>query len=646
MPKPAATNRRYMPGLDGLRALAVVAVIAYHLHLKFAPGGLLGVGVFFVLSGYLITDLLIGQWSKYGQIRLRDFWISRARRLLPAMLTMLIVVVWWVVLFHPSQVSALWKNALSALLYVSNWWFIFHKVSYFSSFGLPSPLKHLWSLAVEEQFYLVWPLLLGLALKFRLRRYQLVGWTVVGITASALAMALLFHAGSDPSRVYYGTDTRAFSLLMGAGLAFVWPSRNLLKKLSANSVVILDLAGITGLLVVTAMMVFSNQYETFLYRGGMVLLSVATAAVVATLAHPSTRLARVIGCKPLRWLGVRSYGIYLWHYPVIILTSSAVNTGGIHPIRATAQVGASVVLASLSWKYLEEPIHQGALKRAWIKFTSMDSKSIRMVGFGTATAFVAVTVLSWSIGRFTSVASAEAHEAGHLSASAKVYSKSNPNASSIAGSGITVSGKRVNVGNSDSSWGASGTGSSGQTSPDTTTNAVYGTLNSTSPTGAGTSDKLPGKGVTAIGDSIMVDVAPYLKRDLPGIVVNGKIGRQMYQAPAVIKKLRANGQLGQRVIIELGTNGVFSKKQLISLIQSLGHVDKIVLVNTRVPRPWEKPVNAILASVAKTFPNTTLVNWYAASANKASLFSPDGVHLKPGGSKFLAALLAKAIQTN
>jgi peptidoglycan/LPS O-acetylase OafA/YrhL len=380
MPEPVRRGQRYMPGLDGLRALAVFAVIFYHLQMGWAQGGVLGVGVFFTLSGYLITDLLLGYRDGTGRLPLADFWLRRARRLLPALFLLLVVVTIWVALFDGSQSGQLRGAVAAAALYVSNWWLIFQHTSYFSRFGPPSPLGHLWSLAVEEQFYLVWPWLLWLGIRctgrwprrpagtggrtqrpaaFRL----LAGATLVLAAASAAAMALLYHPGVDPTRVYEGTDTRAFGLLVGAALAMVWPSRRLATALSARAGSILDWAGTASLVVIAVLVWRTTEYSAFLYRGGMVVLSVATAVVVAAAASPSSRLGRALGREPLRWLGVRSYGIYLWHYPVIALTTPIES--GETALRAALQVAASVGLAALSWRFVEEPIRSGALRRMW-----------------------------------------------------------------------------------------------------------------------------------------------------------------------------------------------------------------------------------------------------------------------------------------
>jgi peptidoglycan/LPS O-acetylase OafA/YrhL len=361
-----------MPGLDGLRAIAVLAVIAYHLNFGWASGGLLGVGVFFTLSGYLITDLLLGQWDEH-RLRLGDFWVRRARRLLPALYVMLIVVTLWISIASRTRLHDLRGGVWSAVLYVNNWWQIFQHQSYFARFSAPSPLSHLWSLAVEEQFYLIWPwlLLLGVRLvKERRRptkvrvRPRLAGVTLVLAAASAVEMWVLYHPTFDATRIYDGTDTRAFGLLIGAALAMIWPSRGLTAKVTPPARTILDGLGIAGLITIALLVRHTNQYSAFLYHGGIVLLSIGTVLVVASCAHPASRVGVAMGWEPLRWIGVRSYGIYLWHEPIIVLTTPA-SAHATNLLRAALQVVATLVIAALSWRYIEEPIRQGALRRLW-----------------------------------------------------------------------------------------------------------------------------------------------------------------------------------------------------------------------------------------------------------------------------------------
>jgi peptidoglycan/LPS O-acetylase OafA/YrhL len=371
MPKPIGRGR-YIPGLDGLRAIAVAAVIAYHLGAAWAPGGVLGVAVFFTLSGYLITDLLLGDFDLAGCLRLKRFWLARARRLLPAFLAMLVVVVAWVTIFRPEDIPQLRGTAVAAVGYSTNWWLIAQNTSYFARFGPPDPLGHLWSLAVEEQFYLVWPWLLLLGLRifrpraaFSYARVRLAGVTLLLAAASAIAMAMLYSPGVDTTRIYDGTDTRAFGLLIGAALAMVWPSRQVGSKIARLRWHIpLDVIGVIGLAGIVMMIWRSNDYAPFLYRGGLVVLSFATVAVVAAVVHPQSWLGAALGWAPLRWLGVRSYALYLWHFPVIVL-------GAAHPgerpslLRALVMTGVSVLLAAASWTWVEDPIRHGALKKLW-----------------------------------------------------------------------------------------------------------------------------------------------------------------------------------------------------------------------------------------------------------------------------------------
>jgi peptidoglycan/LPS O-acetylase OafA/YrhL len=364
-----------MPGLDGLRAIAVLAVLAFHLGFGWAPGGLLGVGIFFTLSGYLITDILLSQLARRGHIRLGRFWLARARRLLPALFAMLAIVVAWVTIFGPAQPQQFRDAVVASALYVSNWQLIFGDVSYFARFAPPGPLNHLWSLAIEEQFYIVWPfiLLLGVRLVREVPlpsgvRPRLAGVTLLLAIASAILMAVLYHPSLDPSRVYYGTDTRASELLFGAALAMVWPSRKLSRRIAAGARGTLDGLGVIGLLAIALMIWQTDQYSSFLYRGGFVLLSLATVLVVAALAHPACRLGPILGWRPLRWIGVRSYGIYLWHFPIVVLTTPGGIANGAEPLREALQVVAIFAVAALSWRYVEEPIRHGALGRLWRQY--------------------------------------------------------------------------------------------------------------------------------------------------------------------------------------------------------------------------------------------------------------------------------------
>ncbi|MBN8867663.1 MAG: acyltransferase family protein [Solirubrobacterales bacterium] len=380
MPEPVErrSGQRYMPGLDGLRAIAVMAVIAYHLKVGFAPGGLLGVGVFFTLSGYLITDILLEGWVT-RKLSLKNFWLARARRLLPALFVMLAVVLLWVWIGDPELLSTLRGETLASIFFTENWWAIAQDMSYFDRFGAPSPMSHLWSLAVEEQFYIIWPWLLLLLLRIspakdhgkRARRERIrpnLALITLGLAVvSGILMAVLYKPGFDTTRVYEGTDTRAFALLFGAAVAMVWPSRRLDRNLPAKARRNMDLLGVGGLLVIFILIWQTSEFSPFLYRGGMVILAIATSLVVAVLAHPATRLGPIVGCRPLRWIGVRSYAIYLWQLPIITLTTPS-DAHGFSLVRSVLQVGATFLVAALSWKFIEDPIRKGAIGRLWKRF--------------------------------------------------------------------------------------------------------------------------------------------------------------------------------------------------------------------------------------------------------------------------------------
>ena len=365
MPRSVEREHRYIPGLDGLRAVAVLCVIAYHINASWARGGMLGVGVFFTLSGYLITDLLLEHYRRRGNLGLGQFWLRRARRLLPALFVMLVTVSVLTALFDTSQLGAVRRQVISGAFYYANWSTIASHGTYFSRFAAPLPLDHLWSLSIEEQFYLVWPFLLLLAIRFLPGRAWLLVVTLVGSALSAAWMAHLFQSGAffDPTRIYEGTDTRAFELLLGAALAVVRPTnlRFFSARVSARGVLFLDLLGVAGVATVFALVWKTTPFSSFLYPYGLLLLSFATVAIIAATVHPASMLGAFLGFRPLKWIGVRSYGIYLWQWPIVVLWGQP--STGVHWGRAALQIGVTFVVASLSWRYVEDPIRRGAVGR-------------------------------------------------------------------------------------------------------------------------------------------------------------------------------------------------------------------------------------------------------------------------------------------
>jgi peptidoglycan/LPS O-acetylase OafA/YrhL len=417
MPRPVEERRRYMPGLDGLRAIAVLAVIAYHLNFQWAEGGLLGVGVFFTLSGYLITDILLNQVNR-GGIRLKSFWLARARRLLPALFVVLIVVLAWVTLIGPHQPGSFRMEAVSSAAYFNNWWLILHNASYFERFQL-SPLDHIWSLSIEEQFYIVWPFLLMLGTRFVREpeanaggvRLQLAGVTLLAALGSLILMAILYRPSIDPSRVYYGTDTRAFELLAGAALAMVWPSRRLRANIAPRARDLVDGGGVLGLAVIAVMFWQVGEFSPFLYRGGFAVLSIATVLAVAALTHPAARIGNIVGCRPMRWIGERSYGIYLWHMPIIVLTTPE-GAHSVELLRAALQVAATFGVAELSWRFVENPIRHGALDPLYRQVRSGAIRRRHVTRVGWALGAVCAAVIATALAGLAGVGTDDSRAVG------------------------------------------------------------------------------------------------------------------------------------------------------------------------------------------------------------------------------------------
>lgn len=689
MPKPIKNSSRYMPGLDGLRAIAVLAVIAYHLNLDWVPGGLLGVTMFFVLSGYLITDILLKQLGQNKQLDLKTFFIRRARRLLPAMFAMIALVSIWLWISDAGRLLSLRGDIGSALLYISNWWLIFHKVSYFESFGPPSPFGHLWSLAVEEQFYLLWPLLLALIVRFVPKRGKLALWTLGAAALSAAAMAVLYQPGADPSRIYYGTDTRAFALLIGAALAIVWPSWKLKETISARSRFSLDAIGTIGLAIILVMINRTGEYSSFLYQGGMVLLAIATAVVVAALAHPASRLSRIIGSKVLTWIGVRSYGIYLYHYPIIVLTTPTAEIGEFQPVRVMIQIALTFILAELSWRFVEEPIRHGKLDKAAGMIKRQFMHQMRKPRMVKNISYFAAMVLIFSVMFFVNGENLQSANRDDNDITAVAPGPSNENVAPPKDETQGTTGQEGN-GNEkepvdkeqqkppapteqpDKEAQPSDQGSKkpdesptdGSKNPDfeetetvtpppateepvkdkpvTTVPPQENVTPEPTPTSKPSTPILQG-GISVIGDSVILNATPYLEEALPGIIVDGKVGRQLSQALEVIEEMKKNNKLGGTVILQLGTNGAFTTKQMDKLLDAIGTERHIFLVNARVPRKWQDTVNKMLAETAANAENVTLIDWYTKSKGKEDFFNHDGVHLKTTGAKFYADMLIEAI---
>lgn len=608
----SGSKSRYIPALDGLRAFAVLAVIAYHMRMPWAPGGLLGVTVFFVLSGYLITSLLLIEYDDTGKIDLPHFWLRRIRRLVPAIVLVIVCTAVLCTLFNHALLTKMRPDVLPSLLFFNNWWQIFHDVSYFEALGAPSPLAHFWSLAIEEQFYLVWPVALFAALKLGAKKGTVRNAVLVLAALSALEMALLFNPAADPSRVYYGTDTRAFSLLIGAWLAFVWPSHLLGAKsgvrLTKRERSVLDGVGAAALAGLLLLVVFSNGFSPFLYRGGLVLCSVLTAVVIAVMVHPASVIGRVAGARPLVWIGKRSYGIYLWHYPLLLL----MDQGGIGDTPwwlYLLQLAAVFGCAALSYRFVENPFRHGAFGRLVKKVRSGEASLpdwLRAHAVGAVGAGALVVVAA---GGLALVPPTSALEGGDLLKQAE-QGQAAPSGQAQA----EPSGQPQEEGSSQASSGS-----------------------------APVADEQPKLDVLMIGDSVSVRSIPYFQERFPHGAIDAAVNRQIYVGQEVYDSYRDQGLVGGIVVLALGTNGPATDGQLDEIVADVGADKQLWLVNTRSPQDWVSSTNDVLASAAERYGNVHLIDWFGASSGRDELFDGDGTHLTEEGAHVYVDLVYDAV---
>ncbi len=602
MPKGPSKGRA--PGLDGVRALAVLAVLAFHEQFAAFPGGFLGVDIFFVLSGYLITDLLATQWDRHRRLDLPAFWIRRARRLFPALAVVLVTVTAAVAVIAPGQLGALRPALVAAVTYSSNWWQAAQHRSYFAAFGSLPPVQHLWSLAIEEQFYLLWPLvLLAVLLTCHDRRLRAgVAW--LGAVASAAAMAAIYLPGADPSRVYYGTDTHASALLIGAALALTWPLRQVQTARRANAARA-DAAGLAGIAVLGWAIGHFSGPDPALYPAGLFAAALAAGGLVIAAAAPGS-VGGMLGWRPLRWVGVRSYGIYLWHWPVIALTSAVAGPGATGIGIAAIETATAIMLAAASWRWIENPIiHNGFRATASARYRVV-AQSVATARQSPARALPAVVMV---------IALTVACTAG--------YGVLNAPPSGGLQQQIT---RGVHVS-------AATQAATQQSAPGSGHGARRATRR-----------KIRGSMVTAVGDSVMLAAAPQLQRALPGIYINAQVNRQMSAGLALIQGLAGDGELRHVVVVGLGTNGTVTAGQVRELLALIGRSRRLVLVNTFVPRPWQNSDNVVLAAAARPAAGAVLANWQAAIEQHTSLLWPDQVHPRPPGAVLYARMVASAVQ--
>ncbi|EGQ3229615.1 acetyltransferase [Staphylococcus pseudintermedius] len=592
-------NPRYMPGLDGVRAVAVIAIIIYHLNPQWLSGGFLGVDTFFVISGYLITSLLLTEYHNTGKIELMSFWLRRVKRLIPAVLFLVMGVIVLSLNFMPTEIQKVRADSIAAIFYVSNWWYIMQNVDYFEQFAV-QPLKHLWSLAIEEQFYLVFPIVLLSLLSFirRLKSIRII--FLILLVISMIAMMVLYVPNENVARVYFGTDTRIQTLLMGVLLALVWPPFQLKAKVNRQMRTLIDTAGVVGLAILFICFKFVSETNSILYYGGFFLISTVTLLVIASSVHPSGYFAKFLGNKVFTFIGSRSYSLYLWHYPIIVLIHHQFVQGQIPPLVYVVEILLMVLMAEFSYKFIEQPFRkEGFNIFAFNHLKNWRSQKVLRTWLVIILLIPTLLVMVGGFNRFAQKNSTRVTEVNTEEID-KLITQPLP-LPQLKIDGFVVKGNKQKY----ASW-----------KP------------------------------LLIGDSVMVDIGDDFRSFVPKADINGKVGRQLVEATSLAKRqYQSYRDKNDIVVLELGTNGDFTEEQLNSLLEQFGEAD-IYLVNTRVPRSYESHVNQVLAKAAKKRANVTLVDWYSRSENHTEYFAPDGIHLQPPGVRALTNSIIQAIEKN
>ncbi|MFV0560701.1 MAG: acyltransferase family protein [Enterococcus sp.] len=607
-------NSRYITGFDGIRSLAVIGVILYHLLPMDMKGGYLGVPIFFVVSGYLITDLLRQEWEQDGKINLKQFYIRRMKRLYPGLVFLLVTASAYITLFQRDLLNNLRGIVVSSLLYVNNWWQINNGLSYFDKFGSESPFTHIWSLAVEGQNYLVWPILFIFLMRFVKRKdWQFYG--ILALTAlSAILMAVLYTPGSDPTRVYYGTDTRLFSILMGGALAIVWPSNRLKKEIPIQAKRLLNGAGITSLLLIILSLFFLDDTLTFVYYGGMFLFSILCVILVAVTVHPGASLNRWLTNPVFTWIGKRSYGIYLYQFPVMIFYEAKITNLSDHVYLHTfIELALILGISELSYRYIERPLARFnyaetfSVVRSW--FTKpIVSKQKPWVIPGTLV--LCIALVGFFIAPKNAVTADQKQLQEQIAANKKMAEKTKQKSTST---------------------------------DETTTQPDSEELTSKYNLSENQVDKAQEMKLTAVGDSVILDAASDLQELYPNAVIDGEIGRQLYDSSTVIDDLKSQDLLSKKVLVGLGTNGAFNESQFDEVMKALGN-RKVYWVTVHVPtKRWESDVNSMLKQMAEKYDNLTLIDWYTYSKGHDDWFYDDQVHPNPIGMTHYVHLISETL---
>jgi peptidoglycan/LPS O-acetylase OafA/YrhL len=637
----AAPDQRRWSGLDALRALAVTAVVVFHFAPAALPGGFLGVDVFFVLSGYLITRMITAEYLRFGSLRFGNFYRRRARRLLPG-LGVLLVAALAAAAFWRDQLTTIRPASAAAAGYVSNWWLSFAHQSYFVTAGRPSMLQHLWSLAVEEQFYLLWPLIAVTVLSIAPVRHKartlaaVAGGLAVLSTVEMAWLAISTNAPhlTDASRLYYGTDTHSMGLLLGAGLGALAAGRTAIAGPAAHPgrfLALSDAAAGAALVGLFVCAVAAREYSPSLYRGGFFVVAALAGLAAAALARQGSRLGPALDRRPVRWLASRSCSIYLWHWPVAVVTRPGTDVHWPGPVVLVVRVGTTLLLSDLTYRLVELPIRAAGL-RAGIQG---GARRLRRVVLG------------------------QAPVGAHLATAALVCCLLLAGAVVVAGPNAVLSPVQralaAEQGGRDLRLGSPTRhphvplpfppGELGGATPSSAADPTHLPTPQPGPSRTPAPDPTrrgPLPSISAYGDSVMLGARSDLDQRFPDGTMDAIEGRQPDPVLADVEADAAAGRLHPLVVIGVGDNGLITPDVLRETLRSLRDVPRVIVLNNRVGRYWEASNNHTIATVVRDFGNVRLLNWHDLAAPHPSWFYDDGIHLTPAGALAYTRLIVSA----
>ena len=580
-----ATNRgiQYIPAIDGLRAVAVIAVMFYHLGFTWIPGGFLGVDLFFVISGYVITRLLLDSIAQSGGLDLRGFYLARARRLLPALIFMLVSTTIAIGIWAPDTIKRLLTDTPFSLTGTMNWWLVARHQDYFESIGRPPLLQHTWSLAVEAQFYLVWPLILYFILKKFGKKHIPAASLIIAAASGAALLFVSFSLdasnASKVSHVYFGTDTHSIGLFLGAALAVSWIPQNFTKTVSKKAQDFIDAVGFLGFFGIIAAFLLIDESQPTLYKIAFPLAGICGAAIVMSVVHPASRFAPVLQNPVFLWIGERSYAIYLWHWVIFQVTRPSVDLAGQEWALYALRILIVFALADISMRYIELPIRRGVIQY-WYKGLKYRTKKERTL---QTRSFAILTVIVIAIAAVISVRAIGIANDQRAKLEASLTSEPS-----------TV--EQVNAG-----------------------------------------------GLWVTGDSVILGIRATLGESAPISIMNARIGRQASELLEVMKVDLASASESP-VIFNLGNNNALGREQVREIFELVKNQPQIIVVNTAVPRPWREANNELINEIAAQYSNATIVDWNSISEGHPEYFAPDGVHLVPTGVAVYVAEIVKSLK--